>query len=354
MTPHDDRRTDPALDRQLRELLRDAVDRIEPDERLGELRARVSRPSRRPALVALAGSVLAGAAVVTAVAVAGPRLMGPDQPDVADTPVASSPTEESSEGPSQADENPSRLPVATRTVAGYYLGDTASGVRLYREFRSVEEADRGPAESVDLLTTAPLDPDYRTQWPDGAFAGARIGDDRITVELADTSLEQRPDSMTEEEAQASVQQVVYTLQAYAQQRLPVEFTTAEGPAEQVLGTDSGEPVPSRTPTEVLSLVNLSDPAEGQAVTGRIAVRGVASSFEANVLWSLEDSSGESVADGYFTAEGWMDEQLHPFSDTVDVSSLEPGTYTLVVESDDPSGGTEGLGTFTDDRTVVVE
>ena len=341
------------LDRQLGELLRDAVAGIEPDDRLGELRARVSGPPRRrAALVALAGAALVGGAAVTAVAVV-PQLLGADDP--ADPPVASSPGASSSASSTDgAAPTPSRPPTASRAVAGYYLGETPSGVRLFREFRSVESADDGPAASVRLLTTDPADPDYRTEWPDGAFAGAEVGDDRITVELADASLEERPGSMTEDEAQASVQQVVYTLQAYAQQRLPVEFTSADGPMEQVLGTGSSGPLPAGEPLQVLSHVNLSSPSEGDTVSGRLQVEGVANSFEANVPWTLEDESGQAVSQGSFTAEGWMDLKLFPYAGTVDLSSVGPGTYTLVVTTDDPSGGTEGPGAYSDSRAVVVE
>ncbi len=344
--------TDPVLDRQLRELLRDAVAGIEPEERLGELRARVSRPSRRrPALLALGGAALAGAAAVAAVAVTGAQLPGTDD-EPADPPVAASSDE--SGGDPTASQLPSGPPVASRAVAGYYLGDTPAGVRLFREFRSLESADDGPAGSVRLLTTAPADPDYRTEWPAGAFVGAEVADDRITVELGDASLEERPDSMTEEEAQASVQQVVYTLQAYAQQRLPVEFTTPDGPADQVLGTSTDGPVPAEAPLEALSHVNLTTPDEGQPVSGKLPVEGVASSFEGNVLWALQDDSGATVADGFFTAEGSLGDRLFPFADTIDLTSIAPGSYTLVVETDDPSGGAEGPGAFSDSRTVVVE
>jgi hypothetical protein len=113
-------------------------------------------------------------------------------------------------------------------------------------------------------------------------------------------------------------------------------------------------VAAATPTEVLSLVNLSDPAEGLRVSGAIPVEGVANSYEGTVLWSLRDSSEQVVDDGFFTAEGAMGERLYPFRGTVEVAGLGSGTYTLVVETGDPTGGTEGAGPFTDSRTVVVE
>lgn len=347
MTGRDD--LDPKLERQLAELLRSAVTAIEPDDRLGELRAAVSRPSRRrSSFLAVAGAALAGAAAVATVAVAGPAMLGADDDEPSGPQVASSPGEDS---PST---EASPVPVATRAVAGYYLGDTAAGVRLFREFRSVESADFGPDASLRLLTGDPADPDYRTEWPEGSFVDAEVGADTITVELADSVVEARPDGMSEAEAEASVQQVVYTLQAYAQQRLPVEFTTASGAAPEVLGTTPDQPVPAGSPLQVLAHVSLTSPDEGQSASGRLRVEGVASSFEGNLPWRIEDGAGESVADGFFTATGTGGDELFPFEDTVDVSSLAPGRYTLVVETDDPSGGDEGFGPFSDTRTVVVE
>ena len=157
--------------------------------------------------------------------------------------------------------------------------------------------------------------------------------------------------MTAEEAQASVQQVVYTLQAYAQQRLPVEFTTAGGPVDQVLGTSTDGPVPAEAPLEALSHVNLTTPDEGQPVSGKLPVEGVASSFEGNVPWEVR-SGGEVVQEGFATADGYLD-RLYPWSAEVDVSALDPGTYTFAAMTSDPSDG-EGAGPTEDTKTIRVE
>ena len=49
----------------------------------------------------------------------------------------------------------------------------------------------------------------------------------------------------------------------------------------------------------------------------------------------------------------MEDKLFPFETTVDVSRLEPGSYTFWVTTDDPTGGTEGSGAMTDDREFTV-
>ncbi len=53
------------------------------------------------------------------------------------------------------------------------------------------------------------------------------------------------------------------------------------------------------------------------------------------------------------AEGWEGQPV-PWEAEIDVSSLEPGTYTFVALTDDPTGGTEGPGPTYDTRTIVVE
>lgn len=341
------------LDPQLSELLHDAVAHVEPAERLGAIRARTSAPARRrPAtLLAYGGAVLAAAAAVTAVAVVGPAVLSSDEPGPAGPATSPAPTAEPSATDSPSASAP---PVAVRAVAGYYLGATPAGDRLYREFRSVESPDDGPGASLSLLTTQPADPDYRTLWPEGSFAGSEVEGDRITVALADEDLLDRPGSMTEDEARLSVQQVVYTLQAYAQERLPVEFTLAGSPVDRVLGRPTPEPVTAEPPLSVLSLVNLTTPEESASVGRTFPVEGVANSPEANVPWALQDTAGTTVAEGFFTAEGWMGERLFPFSGSVDASTLPSGSYLLVVATDDPSGGEEGFGAFTDTRTVVLD
>ena len=87
------------------------------------------------------------------------------------------------------------------------------------------------------------------------------------------------------------------------------------------------------------------------MSGSFTARGVASSPEANVPWELLDGD-EVVASGFATAEGWLD-RLHPWETEVDVSDLEPGTYTFAARTADESDG-EGPGPDVDTRTVVVE
>jgi hypothetical protein len=78
----------------------------------------------------------------------------------------------------------------------------------------------------------------------------------------------------------------------------------------------------------------------------VEVRGEAAVFEATVLWEvLRD--GALVQKGSASTAAGM--QFAPFAFTV---TLEPGTYTVRIREDDPSGG-EGRPVLTDDKTFTV-
>lgn len=306
---------------------------------------------------------LATAAVLAAV-LAG--CSGSDEPQPAGTasPSAeeSSATEQPSESPS-AGESPSESPSATATespeepegsgttVPAYFAGDTPQGPRLFREFQRVSG---DPLLSAARLVAGgtPLDPDYRTLWPTVEIESVQPTDGLLLVTLADDGFTSRPDGMSELDARTALQQMVYTLQGVQQERVPVQFHRPAGPA-RLFGIDIKQPTGQANPMDVLSMVQLTSPEQDAKVTGdTLEVSGVASSFEANVPWEVRRGN-EVVLDGFTTAKGWMN-KLYPFSASVDVSSLEPGDYTFVAMTDDPSGGAEGGGPTEDTRDFTLE
>ncbi|MEZ5097473.1 MAG: Gmad2 immunoglobulin-like domain-containing protein [Nocardioides sp.] len=237
-------------------------------------------------------------------------------------------------------------------VAVYYVGDTPLGPRLYREFRSATGIVDPTADGIAAVVEASLDPDYRTAWPEGAFAAATYDGDVITVTLADTSLRRRPAGMTREEARIAVQQVVYTLQGAVQRRAPVQFRTVENPIDRVYGVPTAEPIVNDPPLDTLALVNVTSPEQGAQVSaGVLVVSGVASSFEATVPWEIRAGDGHVVLSGVSMAKGWLD-RLYPWSGRADLSDLPPGDYTFIARTDDPSGG-EGPAPTEDSKQFTV-
>jgi hypothetical protein len=311
-----DNGSDQRLDQQLADLLHDAVADVEPEDRLADVRDRIPRRAspRRWPLVA-GGGALVVAATVTAIALAGNPSPVTSEPDVAGPPTAP----------------------AASAVPAYFVGDTPTGDRLYREFQAVQGPTPGLA-GLALLESGPTDPDYTTLWPEGSF------EDRISDPGSGVVHVYLTDAAPQDPSDLALQQVVYTVRAGLQEQVEVAFHRGE----TVVATVAAAPQ-----LQTLSLVNLSDPAEGQVTGDSLAVEGVANSPEATVPWRMVQGATEVDAD-FFTANGSMGERLFPFSGEIDVSSLDPGTYTLIVETSDPSGGSEGFGPYTDSRSFVIE
>lgn len=299
----------------LRDLLHDAVADVEPEDRLDLIRARTAHPSRaaRPWWYAAGGVAIATAATVAAFAVLGDDAAPPadHHHDLATEPSATP---------------------GTRLVPAYFIGDTPSGgPRLFREFDA--RAGTDPIQgALDRIQRPPADPDYRTAWPTGSFGEVRIDATGIQVDVADPDADLADD--------LAVQQVVYTLQAAAGERLPVWFRRD--------GQRVDTPVTAAPAAEVLNPVSISDPAEGNEYAGAFIARGRATGDD-RLRWALTALSGAGpvVRDGRVrtadrTASGaWTAE--------IDLQGLDPGTYLFVVRATSWADGVPA----TDTRTIVI-
>ena len=274
------------------------------------------------------------------------------EPEPTERSSSTAPTEAPSETESAAEPSESAAEPDLTTVPAYFVGDTPQGPRLFREFQRAE--DSGPGQSgLALLEAGPLDPDYRSLWPAGAFASLSDPEaGQVDVTLADESYGSRPAGMSTAEARMAVEQVIYTLQAGFQERLAVQFRIGQNPTARVYGVPTSEPLANGAMLETLALVSVTTPEQGATVSGRFTASGVASSFEATVPWEIR-RDGDVVERGFSTAEGWMD-KLYPWETEVDVSGLDPGRYEFVALTDDPSGGAEGNGPTEDSKTITVE
>lgn len=269
----------------------------------------------------------------------------PDSPPVAngDTETSPAPTEPtSSSDPSEA---------VDRAVPIYFAGETAVGLRLFREFQREElcpeDSCLWTAAAQGAVNGAPMDPDYQTLWPeDTEVTGVQYDDDLITVDLADAPRE-RPQGISEKQADLAVQAVVYSVQgAVGEGRKPVQLLVGGEHTDQVLGVPTAEPLANADPDSTLALVSISSPAEGAEVKSGFEVTGQAAAFEANVVWELRQGD-RVVEQGFTTAAECC--TLAPYSFNVDAA---PGSYTLVVHDTDPSDG-EGAGTNEDTKDITV-
>ncbi|WP_151081809.1 Gmad2 immunoglobulin-like domain-containing protein [Nocardioides cynanchi] len=333
-------------DDQLRHLLSDAVSDIEPQDRIAQIRDSVRSdpkvvPMSRPrSWIAVAG-VAAAVAVIGGVAFAAGALSGNN----ADDPGLGGPgpnhhsstsvTPPTSSTPSTPTTSGS-TPAGTKAYAVYYLGDDPTGKPvLFREFHSGAIASSDADLAVADLSALPLDPDYRTPWHAGDLSSATVGSGVIDVALGSAAVHDRPAGMTAADARAAIQQVIYTVQAAFQKRLPVQFTLDGNPIDQVLGVPTAEPLSQGNPVKVCSLVNISSPNDGLQVSGQLTVTGVNNAFEGTSVIYLERNGKK-----YLTTPvigGFGPDQLYPWKTTLDLTKVTPGEYTLVAQNDDPSG-----------------
>jgi len=335
-------------DDRMRALFHEAVDDVAPRDRLAEVRRRTR--ARRTSGARRWAPVLLGASAVAATVVAATFLVSgwgdDDNPDD-QPPVAGS----------------SSVAPITSAAGIYFVSDTDSGPRLFREFQAIGTTT-DPSERVLLalqrLTAdvGPRDPDYRTLWPSGSFAAVRVEDDRVVVELGtDAALEGSDGAGV---GRYGVQQAVYTAEAALGDALPVAFEWNGEPTRQVLGLRVGTVVDRDRSYDVTAPVNITDPAENLAVEdGTLRANGTMATYVTDVAWALLQGS-DVVRDGRaisvditgpdaratLGAPGWE-------IDEVDISDLAPGDYVFVVSVTDVGQTSDQTADFSDTRTITV-
>ncbi|MGN6576234.1 MAG: Gmad2 immunoglobulin-like domain-containing protein [Nocardioides sp.] len=310
--------------------------------------------STRPWFLAAGAAVVATAATIAAFAVTGDdadRTSGTPAP--ADSPSKAT-VPSKTQSSSAAEQSESATPT-TQAVPVYYVGETGQGPRLYREFHRLPTAsvDDAVAQALNEAVAAdPADPDYTTLWPEGAKVDhVEKSGDTLVVDLTGASmLRDRPAGMSEDEAQISVDQLVYTVQAGYQDDGPVRFMLDGQITDQLLGVPVAEPLARPDDMTSLAEVWIISPGEGDTVKSPFKVKGIGSFFEANVVWELRQ--GDKVVASSAKSGPVMAEEcctMAPYEFTV---KAPPGDYTLVVMGEDASGG-EGPAPTQDTKDITV-
>jgi len=322
--------------RPVEDRLRRALDAearsITPTDRLGAILADAHAPDQVdsgsgsihhrwlvPAAAAAAAVLVAG----TVWAVNRPPSQAPG-PSVAATPTdVGSPTPQTSSStpsvgpstiPTQTAQRPT-TPATTKvqppatTVAAvpvYYVGPVVAGgdrFRLFREFvpaRVTAPATREGKALAALRLAAGAPPEgssYSSPWSGVTVESVTLGSDAITVRLS---------SGTTSDTPLAAEQLGWTAQAALGAALPVRFELADGGGE----VSPGHPVSSSftRPTDPIAVLDhvapvwVDEPARGSVVKAGspLTVKGIASTFEANVEWELL-RDGRRVDQGFTTA-----------------------------------------------------
>jgi len=235
----------------------------------------------------------------------------------------------------------------------YWIGESRRSFALYREFREVADTGGPIASAVSAMTRLkPLDPDYTNPWRPAARVTASQNGDAITVDLSPDAFANT--QVGSEVADRAVQQLVYTATAAAQQAgAPAGSVkiTVDGKAFDAWGVvQLGEPMKRAPIATVQAHIWVTSPQEGGVLpAGTVVFKGFGTSFENNFLWQIRKDSGGVVAKGFTNgdgSQGW-------FGEFTFTAQLTPGTYSVEVSDDDASGGAEGPGTATDDKTFTV-
>ncbi|MDR7251083.1 hypothetical protein J2X46_000055 [Nocardioides sp. BE266] len=327
-------------DQLIRDLLHEVADDIEPGDRLDAIRAATAPAGRRThrAWWAAGGAGLLAASVVTALALTTGGAPQTNGSDPAGPASETAPAGEPAGGP----------------VAVYFVGDTAEGSRLFREFQPTDEPDGGVLYAIDAaLRGDALDPDYRSAWP----AGVRLRQwipkpDVITVILDDAPVE-RPAGMSKDDAGLALEQLVRTAQAlYGNGKVPVDVQLEQQVTDTILGVATTEPLRGAPDADVLAPVSLSDPSEGLEVDndeGRLTVRGRASGTDGTVTTRVQRWEGTFVVGQEVDRLAADGAGLVPFTATFDLSDAPAGDYVVMSQVQTPSGA---LTTDTRRFTVV--
>lgn len=215
----------------------------------------------------------------------------------------------------------SKPTLETTTLAQYWVADTARGFRLYREFAKLEiTSDPITTALRALVTSQPKDSDYVSLWPvDTKINGVVVSGNEATIDLTFGKL-----NVGAEGEVLAIAQLVWTATAADSTVAKVSLTVDGNKVESLAGhVDARAPFVRAPAYEVVAPVWITSPEEGAQVSAQgFTLGGLASTFEANVVWKVFQN-GKLIRQGSTTAAeagpAWT-----PWS--VAISGLTPGEY----------------------------
>ena len=211
--------------------------------------------------------------------------------------------------------------VRTKALAQYWVADTSRGFRLYREFVRVNPVpDAITAALRQLVSQKPTDSDYVSLWP----LGTTINSVKVSGDLAIVDLTFPKLNLGSEAESLAIAQLVWTATAADTTVKKISLTVDGKKIESLAGhMDASKAFMRGLTYEVLAPIWITSPAENQSVAAKgFTLNGMASTFEANVVWKVF-KDGVLIQQGSTTAleaaPAWK-----PWS--VSIENLLPGTY----------------------------
>ncbi|MBO9523381.1 MAG: GerMN domain-containing protein [Nocardioidaceae bacterium] len=315
-------------DRDLTALLHETAEQITPHGTLEEIRSRTGNPpARRWALPALA----AAAALALVVGGIGWALRDHEKGGGTTTPATRTETAE--------------LTIYYAGPSVSFDGKASASHALFAERHELTSDDLPRTAVQDAISGRPADPDYLSLWPQGVtvdkVAYDAAGKGLVTVELSGP-LQGIAEERTRDQMLASRAVVRTALDAVdAGPDAGVQFSY-NGVLDAGVVQYRGDGTVDLAKVQITSLTN------GQTVpAGPLTVKGMAATFEANVVWEVLVGGDAVVKQDHTTAAECC--TLAPYEFTVD---LEPGTYTIVAHDTDESG--EGRPVNQDTKEIIVE
>jgi len=224
----------------------------------------------------------------------------------------------------------------------YYAGRTGLGQRLFSEHHRLTGVTGTDIQAaVDAALGMPDDPDYTSSFAAGTTARASVDDSGEVV----IDFPAPPQLIAGGDPGIAIQSLVWTVDGVLQRPAPVHFTVNGSTPVSLLGTPARASYSASPRDAVLSSVSL-DLAEGARLNSGTTIRGMASAYEGDVVWTLRQGS-TVVRRGFTTAEQCC--TLAPFAFTLDAPA---GNYTLSVSDTNASGG-EGNAVTTDSKDVEI-
>jgi hypothetical protein len=319
---------------------------VDPDPGgLGAIQRRTGREARRHPrshwVFGVAGAGLATAAVVTTIVMLSQ----------AGSPGGGGPAPHRPDGGAATTVHQGRYDPnapASDQLTMYYVGPARSLTatpRLYAEEHTVKPSGRGPTVAAvhEFLTSAPLDPDYRSGWPWGVdVTSISTAHGVTTIALkGHANLGTKPLPVPFDPSRTvAVQGLLETAGVHGKAR----FTYNGHPLKLVLYTSAN--VTAQPRASLRAFVSIDNVVEGQTLTNPVTITVSGNVNEGTVNWQLLDAAGTKQAHGYATTSQGVWTQAK-----VPLGTLKPGRYTF--RAFEASADT-GRATYVDDKTFTVK